>query len=48
VAEHAVDPAELERLGLYDPDDEHAAERLELINHLIGLGATLEDLVRER
>jgi adenylate cyclase len=45
VAEHAVDPAELERLGLYDPADEHAPERLELINYLIGLGATLEDLV---
>jgi adenylate cyclase len=29
VADSRVDPAELERLGLYDPDDEHAAERLE-------------------
>jgi hypothetical protein len=30
VADHPVDPDELQRLGLYDPDDEHAADRLEL------------------
>jgi adenylate cyclase len=45
VAEYSVDPTELERLGLYDPDDEHAPERLELIDYLVGLGATLDDLV---
>jgi adenylate cyclase len=45
VAESPVDPAELERLGLYDPADAHAAERLELIEYLLGLGANLEDLV---
>jgi adenylate cyclase len=48
VADSRVDPAELERLGLYDPDDEHAAERLELIEYLLGLGATVEDLVESR
>jgi class 3 adenylate cyclase len=47
VADTPVDPDELQRLGLYDPDDEHAAERLELIDYLLGLGATLEDLVKE-
>jgi len=46
VADSRVDPAELERLGLYDPDDEYAAERLELIEYLLGLGATVEDLRR--
>jgi adenylate cyclase len=45
VAEHSVEPTELERLGLYDPDDQHAAERLELIEYLLSLGATLDDLV---
>jgi hypothetical protein len=35
VADSRVDPAELERLGLYDPDDEYAAERLELIEYLL-------------
>lgn len=48
MAEDAVDKAELERLGLYDPKDEHAAERLELIEYLLGLGATIEDLVESR
>lgn len=48
MAEAQVDPAELERLGLYDPDDAHAAQRLELIEYLLGLGATIEDLVRGR
>jgi adenylate cyclase len=45
VAEQPVDRGELQRLGLYDPDDEHATERLQLIDYLIGLGATVEDLV---
>jgi class 3 adenylate cyclase len=48
VAEPQIDPAELERLGLYDPDDAHAAERLELIEYLLSLGATVEDLVEAR
>lgn len=46
MADRPVDPAELQRLGLYDPDDEHAADRLELIRYLFGLGATVEDLRR--
>jgi len=46
VADQPVDPDELLRLGLYDPDDEHAAARLELIRYLVGLGATVEDLAR--
>jgi class 3 adenylate cyclase len=46
VADHPVDPEELQRVGLYDPDDEHAAERLDLISYLTGLGATVEDLRR--
>jgi len=29
VADTSVDPAELEALGLYDPNDENAAGRLE-------------------
>jgi adenylate cyclase len=48
VAESPVDPDELQRLGVYDPDDEHAAERLELIKYLVGLGATTDELVTER
>jgi adenylate cyclase len=48
VAEKPVDADELERLGLYDPEDPHAAERLELLEFLVGLGATTDDLVRER
>lgn len=38
-------PEELAALGLYDPDDELAAERLELIDYLLSLGATLDELV---
>jgi adenylate cyclase len=45
VADSRADPAELERLGLYDPDDEHAAERLELIEYLLSLGATIQDIL---
>lgn len=40
-----MDEAELQALGLYDPDDEHAALRLELLRYLEGLGATEEDLL---
>jgi hypothetical protein len=39
-----VDPGELESLGLYDPTDEHAALRLELLRYLIDLGASADDL----
>ena len=38
-------PEELAALGLYDPDDERAAERLELIEYLLSLGATVDELV---
>ena len=48
MAENPVDPDELQRLGLYDPVDEHAEARLELIAYLLGLGATLDDLVESR
>jgi class 3 adenylate cyclase len=40
--------AELERLGLYNPNGPHASERLELIQFLVGLGATREDLLAYR
>jgi adenylate cyclase len=46
VADRLPDPGELQRLGLYDPDDEHAADRLALIRYLFELGATVEDLRR--
>jgi adenylate cyclase len=36
---------ELAAAGLYDPDDELAAQRLELIEYLLDLGATVEELV---
>jgi adenylate cyclase len=36
---------ELAAAGIYDPDDELAAARLELIDFLVGLGATLDELV---
>lgn len=38
-------PDELAAAGIYDPDDELAEERLELIGYLMGLGATLDELV---
>ena len=34
--------------GLYDPEGEHAAERLELLEFLVDCGATLDDLVEGR
>jgi class 3 adenylate cyclase len=37
--------AELEALGVYDPGAPHAAQRLELLEYLLSLGATAEDLV---
>ena len=48
MAEQPVDPGELQRLGLYDPDDEHGADRLALLRYLFELGATVEDLRRSR
>jgi adenylate cyclase len=38
-------PEELAALGLYDPADELAAERLELIDYLLSVGATVDELV---
>ena len=35
---------ELEQLGLYDPDAADGAERLELIQYVMALGATLEEV----
>jgi class 3 adenylate cyclase len=37
--------AELEALGVYDSSAPHAAQRLELLEYLVSLGATAEDLV---
>jgi class 3 adenylate cyclase len=37
--------AELEAAGLYDPNAPDAAERLALLEYLLGLGATVDDLV---
>jgi class 3 adenylate cyclase len=39
---------ELESLGVYDPAAEHAAERLELLEYLVSLGATADDLLEYR
>jgi class 3 adenylate cyclase len=36
---------ELQAAGLYDPDDAHAAERLALLDYLLGLGATVDELL---
>jgi adenylate cyclase len=41
-------PEELQAAGLYDPDDELAGERLELIDYLVGLGATIDEMVQAR
>jgi class 3 adenylate cyclase len=38
-------PEELQAAGLYDPDDAHAGERLALLDYLLGLGATVDELV---
>jgi adenylate cyclase len=42
------DTDELIALGVYDPRDEHAELRLELLNYLLDLGAPAEDLVAYR
>jgi len=41
---HRPGPAELAAAGLYEPDADDAASRLALLEYLIGLGATLEEL----
>jgi class 3 adenylate cyclase len=38
-------PEELAVAGIYDPDDELAPDRLELIRYLLDLGATVDELV---
>jgi adenylate cyclase len=43
-----MDAGELESLGVYDPTDEHAGLRLELLRYLIDLGASADDLVTYR
>jgi adenylate cyclase len=40
-----VEAEELTALGVYDPLDADAADRLELLHYVIGLGATPEELV---
>ena len=40
--------AAFQALGVYDPGAPHAAQRLELLDYLVGLGATAEDLVAFR
>lgn len=40
--------AEFEALGLYDPGAPHAAQQLELLEYLVSLGASAEDLVEYR
>jgi class 3 adenylate cyclase len=37
--------ADFEELGVYDPRAEYAAQKLELLEYLVSLGATAEDLV---
>ena len=39
---------EFAALGIYDPDAPLAAQRLELLDYLVGLGATAEDLLAHR
>jgi hypothetical protein len=40
-----MDAREFASLGLYDPTDEHAALRLELLRYLVDLGASADDLI---
>jgi class 3 adenylate cyclase len=44
----APTPEELQAAGLYDPADPLAAERLALIDYLVGLGATVDEMVEAR
>jgi adenylate cyclase len=39
---------DLEALGVYDPGAPHAAQRLELLEYLVSLGATADDLAARR
>lgn len=41
---HRPGPADFEAAGLYEPGADDAASRLALLEYLVGLGATLEDL----
>lgn len=45
VREESIGPIELRDAGLYEPDAADAAERLALLQYLLELGATLDDLV---
>jgi adenylate cyclase len=43
-SDSSLDLAALESAGLYDPADPKAAERLELIRHLVAIGASLDQM----
>ena len=43
-----ITAAEVEELGLYDPAAQDAAARLELLQYLVSLGATSDDLIAYR
>jgi adenylate cyclase len=43
-----LNATDFESLGVYDPDAPLAAERLALLEYLVGLGATADDLVQYR
>lgn len=45
VQDNRPDPAEFEVAGLYDPDADDAPQHLALLEYLVGLGATIDDLV---
>jgi class 3 adenylate cyclase len=40
--------ADFEAIGVYDPNAPHAAQQLELLQYLVGLGANLDDLAAYR
>jgi class 3 adenylate cyclase len=40
--------ADFERLGVYDPHAPHASQQLQLLEYLVSLGATADDLVAHR
>jgi adenylate cyclase len=40
--------ADFQAIGVYDPNEPHAAEQLELLQYLVGLGASLDDLADYR
>jgi hypothetical protein len=37
--------ADFEQLGVYEPEAEHAEQQLQLLEYLVEVGATAEDLV---